>query len=87
MSSILRIFPLKTCVWNVERSASAAFVSLQTKIQIMLQLMLLGKKKQRHLHFSQYFEHVLSLLRKDFSNFLPINDDYYPLMYVWSIDT
>ena len=73
---------LKTCVWNVERSVSAAFFSLQTKIQIMLQLMLLGKKKQCHLHSSQYFEHVLSLLRKDFSFFLPIIDDYYPLMYV-----
>ena len=47
----------------------------------MLQLMLLGKKKQRHLHSSQYFEHVLSLLRKDFSFFLPIDDDYYHLMY------
>ena len=48
---------------------------------VQVQLFFLYKQKFK-LCFSQYFEHVLSLLRKDFSFFLPINDNYYQLMYV-----
>ena len=51
-------------------------------ILIMLQIISSYKEKQLHFLFSQHFEHVLSLLRKDFSFFLLISDNYYHLMYV-----